>query len=130
MAAADTIVALMPTFYVPNESRVEINVPVLLFALAVSVLTGIVFGLAPAWQVARGALADSLRGGGRAATRGNARLLGTLAAIEIAVAVMVVAGAGLRKRVRHTGCTSSTCRTSSARRACFNATPPARTSSR
>src|SRR5262249_51400291 len=39
--AIRSIVALMPEFYVPNEARVTINVPVLLFSLAISVLTGI-----------------------------------------------------------------------------------------
>ena len=51
----------------------ELDVRVLGFTAAVTLATGILFGLAPAWQVARGALAESLRGGGRAATRGNAR---------------------------------------------------------
>ena len=40
-------------FYVPNESRVAINVPVLLFSLAVSVLTGIIAGLVPALQTSK-----------------------------------------------------------------------------
>ena len=40
----------MPEFYVPNESRVTINMPVLVFSAGVSLLTGIVFGLVPALQ--------------------------------------------------------------------------------
>jgi ABC-type antimicrobial peptide transport system permease subunit len=39
--AIRSIVGLMPEFYVPNESRVTINLPVLLFSLGVSLLTGI-----------------------------------------------------------------------------------------
>ena len=51
--AIRTIVALMPEFYVPNESRVAVNLPVLAFSLAVSILTGIVFGLVPALHSSR-----------------------------------------------------------------------------
>ena len=59
--AIRSIVALMPEFYVPNESRVEINLPVLLFALGVSVLTGIVFGLVPALQTSKPDVTDALK---------------------------------------------------------------------
>ena len=65
------------------------------FAAAVTLVTGLLFGLAPAWQVARTSLAGALRGGGRTATSGSSRLLASLAAAEIAIGVMVVAGAGL-----------------------------------
>ena len=54
------IVGLMPEFYVPNESRVTINVPVLIFSLAVSLLTGIVFGLVPAMQASKPDVTDAL----------------------------------------------------------------------
>ena len=43
----------MPEFYVPNESRVTINMPVSWFSLGVSLLTGIVFGLVPALQMSK-----------------------------------------------------------------------------
>ena len=59
--AIRSIVALMPEFYVPNESRVAINLPVLLFSLGVSVLTGIVFGLVPALQTSKPDVTDALK---------------------------------------------------------------------
>ena len=70
--AIRTIVALMPEFYVPNESRVTINTPVLLFSLGVSLLTGIVFGLVPALQTSKADVTDALRAG-RSTSAGRAR---------------------------------------------------------
>ena len=97
--AIQSIVALMPTFYVPNESRVEINVPVLLFALAVSVLTGIVFGLAPAVQTSKPDVADALKaarstGGAVEGRRGRSLLV----VVEVALSVVLLAGAALMVR--------------------------------
>ena len=86
----------MPEFYVPNESRVEINVPVLLFALGISVLTGIVFGLAPALQTSKPDVTDALKAarstGGAAEGRRSRSLL---VVIEVALSVVLLAGAGL-----------------------------------
>jgi putative ABC transport system permease protein len=87
--------ALVPPDTLPTGMVLALDARVLAFTAAATLATGILFGLIPAWQVARGALADSLRGGGRASTAGSTRTLGILAAVEIAVAVMVVAGAGL-----------------------------------
>ncbi len=50
---ARAIVALIPPNYVPNEARIAINGYVLLFAVAVSMLTGILFGLVPALRSSR-----------------------------------------------------------------------------
>ncbi len=75
-AAVNTIVAMMPEFYVPNEARVSINTPVLLFSVAVSVLTGVLFGLVPALQHSRPDVVDALktaRGSGGAAGRPHAQ---------------------------------------------------------
>ena len=47
IAITKAIVALMPNFYVPNEARITVNDYVLIFSLGVSVLTGILFGIAP-----------------------------------------------------------------------------------
>jgi putative ABC transport system permease protein len=98
-AAIRSIVALMPEFYVPNESRVDINVPVLLFALGLSVLTGIVFGLAPALQTSRPDVTDALKAsrstGG--ATEGR-RSRNLLVVIEVALSVVLLVSAGLTIR--------------------------------
>jgi putative ABC transport system permease protein len=70
---------------------------VLFFALAVSVLTGILFGLAPAVTVTRSDLAEGLKEGGQAASPGIRRgwLRGTLAVAELSLALVLLIGAGL-----------------------------------
>ena len=55
------IVAMMPEFYVPNEARIALNAPVLLFTLGLSVLTGVLFGLAPALQQSRPDVTEALK---------------------------------------------------------------------
>jgi putative ABC transport system permease protein len=98
-AAIRSIVALMPEFYVPNESRVEINTPVLLFAFGISVLTGIVFGLAPALQTSKtdvtGALKASRSTGASADGR---RTRDLLVVVEVALAVVLLVSASLTVR--------------------------------
>ena len=53
LAITKAIVVLMPEFYVPNEARITVNTYVLLFSAGLSVLTGIIFGLAPALKCSR-----------------------------------------------------------------------------
>ena len=81
----------------PRLSEVRLNALVLLFTLGAVVVTGVIFGLVPAWQVARGNVNQMLRAGGRG-TLGLAqgkRLRGALVVAEIALALIVLAGAGL-----------------------------------
>src|SRR5439155_21127291 len=100
MGAIAAIVGLMPEFYVPNEARVTINTPALIFSFAVSVLTGIAFGLAPALQASRPDVTDALketgRGGGTAA-RGS-RLRSVLVVAEVALSVVLLVSAALTVR--------------------------------
>src|SRR6185312_8088035 len=55
------MVTLMPAFYVPNEARISVNRYVLFFCVIVSMLIGILFGLAPALQFSRPNLVDALK---------------------------------------------------------------------
>lgn len=73
---------------------------VLLFALAVSLVTGIAFGLAPAMQGSAVNLVESLKDGGRGASSGrrSARARSLLVASEFALALVLLAGAGLMIR--------------------------------
>jgi predicted permease len=97
--AIRSIVGLMPEFYVPNESRVTINQPVLLFSLAVSLLTGIVFGLAPALQTSRPDLADSLKAGrSTSGASHGGRIRNLLVVAEVALSVVLLVSAGLTIR--------------------------------
>ncbi len=87
----------IPQFYLPAEAEVRMDARVLLFTAAVILLTGIVFGLAPALHAVRSDLAGSLKEGGRGATTGVARnrLRGALVIVEVALAFVLLSGAGL-----------------------------------
>ena len=61
----DAIVALMPAFTLPSETEITLSVPVLVFTLAVCVITGLLAGSAPAWQASRVEPASTLKEGGR-----------------------------------------------------------------
>jgi putative ABC transport system permease protein len=100
IAATRIIVALIPPDYVPNEARVTINGYVLLFSLAVSMTTGILFGLAPALRSSRPDLVETLKDGGGGATgstRGQA-MRNWLVVAEISLSVFLLAGASLAIR--------------------------------
>jgi putative ABC transport system permease protein len=72
------------------------DLTVLLFTAAVALLTGIVFGLAPAWQAMRAAPASFLRDSGRAGETRGRRLLGKgLVAAQVAFSVALLSAAGL-----------------------------------
>jgi len=90
--------AVIPKGTLPTGLTLALDLRVTAFAAVLTLATGLLFGLAPAWQTARTSLADAMRGGGRIVTSGSSRTLGVLAATEIAIAVMVVAGAGLLLR--------------------------------
>ncbi len=89
--------ALTPPFTLPSEASIGIDLRVLLFTLAISVFTGIVFGLAPALQAANPRLAESMKEGGRGTTTGGARgrLRSALVITETALAFILLTGAGL-----------------------------------
>lgn len=77
---------------------VSINTTVLLWTLGVSILTGIIFGLAPALHISRLNLNDSLKEGGKSESgqaSGSRRLRSALVVSEIALAVVLLASAGL-----------------------------------
>ncbi|MEO7143799.1 MAG: ABC transporter permease [Bryobacteraceae bacterium] len=100
IGATRAIVALMPDFYVPNEARIAVNGYVLLFSFGVSILTGILFGLAPALQCSRPNLVDALKDGGRGAganTKGQ-RTRSVLVVAEVALSVILLAGASVAIR--------------------------------
>jgi predicted permease len=78
-------------------SGIHMDTRVLLFVLAVSVLTGIVFGMAPVWIAARADVAEALKESGRsttASTMGH-RIREFLVISEVAVALVLLVGAGL-----------------------------------
>ncbi len=82
---------------VPMIERVAVNPRVLVFALAVSVAAGILFGMAPAWQAARVDVGEVLKDGSGGGTGGRerGRLRRALVVAEVAIAMVLLAGAGL-----------------------------------
>ncbi len=71
---------------------------VFVFAFGLALGTSILFGLIPAMRLSRGDVFDAIRDGGRALGSGRTRLRGFLVATEVALAVVLVAGAGLLLR--------------------------------
>ena len=71
-----------------------LNLRMLGFTLGISLLTGILFGLAPAWRTTNLDLATTLRQNRRTTTTGS-RLRNTLVALQVALSVLLLAGAGL-----------------------------------
>ena len=88
--------AILPLAKQVAEAEVGINIPVLVFAVAVSVIGGVLFGCAPAWQAARLNLSDTLKQGSRAISgRSRSTTQGVLVTVEFALALTLLAGAGL-----------------------------------
>lgn len=89
--------ALSPRDLVSFQS-VGLNVSVLVWTLALSMLTGVIFGMAPALHISRLNLNDSLKDGGKAESAqagGSRRLRSGLVVAEVALAVVLLASAGL-----------------------------------
>jgi predicted permease len=82
----------------PRAQSVHMDARVLLFTLGATVLAGILFGLAPAVKTSRGDLHETLKEGGRGASGTRHRLQGTLVVVEIAMALVLLIGAGLMIR--------------------------------
>jgi len=84
-------------FSVPNASVIDLDWRVLLFSLGLTLLTGIIFGLAPALIASRTDLNESLRESGvnSASESGRRRLRNGLVVSEIALALVLLTGAGL-----------------------------------
>ena len=81
---------------IPRIDEIALDWRVVAFTLAVAALTGLIFGLAPALQAARGDVRSALQAGGRGAS-GSAleRMRGVLVAAQIAFALVLLIGAGL-----------------------------------
>jgi len=97
--AIRVIVGLMPDFYVPNEARVAINLPVLLFSLGVSVLTGVAFGLAPALQSSKPDVTGALKASRSVGAGSHGRFTrDLLVVVEVALSVVLLVGSALTVR--------------------------------
>lgn len=98
--ATRVITVLLPDASIPGEARIEVNGPVLLFSLIVSLATGFLFGLTPALRCSRPNLIETLKDGGRGASgsiSGRTFRSGLVVA-EVALAVILLAAASLAIR--------------------------------
>jgi len=84
---------------IPRLDEIGLDVPVLAFAAAVTIVCGALFGCLPALRAAGGSLTDALREGGRGTVGGSGRRTrGALVVAEMALAMLLLAGAGLLMR--------------------------------
>jgi putative ABC transport system permease protein len=92
----EILIGLAPAS-IPRLNDVRVDRVVLGFTAALAMLTGAVFGIAPALHSTRAALASNLKDGGRGAvtSRARARMRGALVIVEMAIAIVLLAGAGL-----------------------------------
>ncbi|HJZ72934.1 MAG TPA: ABC transporter permease [Vicinamibacterales bacterium] len=91
-----SIVAFVPAA-VPRLADAHVDATMLLFVVTLSALTGVVFGLAPAFQVSHVDMTGALKEGGRALSTGahHSRLRRTLVIADVAIAAALLVGAGL-----------------------------------
>jgi predicted permease len=79
----------------PRAQEIGLDPYVLLFTLGISILTGIVFGLAPAFHSSNVDPQQSLKEGARGSGGGRHRVEGVFVVVEVGLAVVLLAGAGL-----------------------------------
>ena len=90
------ILSIVPEGILPSEANFQLDIHILLTAVAVTSAAGLVFGCAPAWYASRVDPGDSLKEGGRSsAGTASHRLRRGLIAGEFALALSLLAGAGL-----------------------------------
>jgi len=91
------LLALAPD-NIPRLNEITIDPRVLIFTLAISLLTGLIFGLVPALQSSRPDLSDALKEGARGSTGGSRLFRNLFVVAEMALALVLLVGAGLMLR--------------------------------
>jgi putative ABC transport system permease protein len=93
--AVPALLALAPAGKIPRIGEIHIDAAALAFTLGIAVLTGVAFGLAPALQSTHRELRAVLGPGGRTSTSRHEGLRGALVVAEMALALILLSGAGL-----------------------------------
>jgi len=93
----DLLLTLAPST-LPRTNDIHLDASVLIFSLALSALTGVIFGIAPALLAAHTDVQEGLKQGARGSTDGRGRLRGALVVVEVAFALVLLGGAGLLAR--------------------------------
>jgi predicted permease len=87
---------LLSNTWAPPAFSARFNWPIFAFAAAISVVTGIIFGLAPAWQATRVQMSPSLKDSGQSVPHRRRGLAGkTIVTVQVALSMLLVVGAGL-----------------------------------
>jgi putative ABC transport system permease protein len=90
------ILALLPQYAIPTEADVRLNLPVLFFSFAATLLAGILCGCAPAWQTSSWGPIETLKESAHSVTGlGKQGLRKLLIVVEFALALTLLGGAGL-----------------------------------
>ena len=94
------IVGLMPQYSVPHEADIHVNGQVVLLTFAVSVVTGILFGMAPALQLAGADVSQAMQSGSRGSSEGGrgGKTRSVLMIAEVALTVILLTGASVAIR--------------------------------
>lgn len=83
---------------IPRVAEITVDRTVLLFTVAITLATGLLFGLAPAWQASRGTFGTVLKEGGRSSVSGARWVRSTLLVAEVALSIVLLVGATLLLR--------------------------------
>lgn len=95
-----TLLAIAPAT-IPRLDQVYLDQQVFLFTSAITLLTGLVFGLIPAWTASRTDLTTALREGGHGAITGRSYLRDGLVVVQVAATVILLISSGLLLRSFH-----------------------------
>jgi putative ABC transport system permease protein len=93
----DLLLALAPST-LPRTNDIQLDLPVLIFTILLSIFTGVIFGIAPALLAAHTDVQEGLKQGARGSTDARGRLRGALVITEVAFALVLLGGAGLLAR--------------------------------
>jgi len=94
------IVSLMPQYSVPHEADIHVNGQVVLLTFAISVVTGILFGMAPALQLAGTDISRAMQSGSRGSSEGGraGKTRSVLIVAEVALTIILLTGASVAIR--------------------------------
>lgn len=89
------LVRFLPEFSFPHEAVIRVNLPVLMFSVAIAIVTGVLFGLAPAFEFSRPEVAQLMQSSSRRTTGGGRgkRTHGILVAGQIALTLLLLTSA-------------------------------------
>jgi putative ABC transport system permease protein len=91
---------LIPDGLIPHEAIIRLNVPVLVVSLLIAAITAVLFGLLPAFQTAKRDIVEPLKDSGKGVSGGfrGGKMRGALVIVEVALSLVLLAGAGLLMR--------------------------------